>query len=225
MSDRNDPGLIEAAKRGDVAARNRLIVANLGLIYKAIAMVLTPSQMRERDAYLGVAVEGFCRALRGFDPARGMLSTYATAVVRQVVRRERDTRRGVIVVPQLDHKTSERRVGDAVRAMKCRSLDSPRGGKDGDGVYSLMSGLKARVVDREEGPGGERAERIEWLREALAALEDREREVVLMRAEGKTLKDVAAVFGLSRWRVRQVQDAAEGKMRAVVFAGRGGVKR
>lgn len=117
---------------------------------------------------------------------------------------------------------------DDVRQMQQRltnrdaSLDAPAGPGE-DESYTLKDRIEAgdRSSNAEDLYAEVREESLikMQLREAVATLDHREREIVTQRhltEEPRTLKELGAVFGVSKERVRQLEERALKRLRAVM---------
>lgn len=196
-SDRNDPALIRAAQQGDATARNRLILANLGLIYTAIHRCIKPGE--DAAEHLAAGVTAFVRALECYRFDRGTsLAHYAMVTMVQQVRHARTQDRQTIRIPQLDHTSAPSRVAAGNKARHLLSVDAAN-----DKGRPLLADLPSQADLPTE-----RTERLEQLHAALAKLDHRERQILILRAHGLTLRAIAERLNLSKERVRQVEAAA-----------------
>ena len=227
--------LAKRIERGDMDAKEQMINSNLRLVI-SIAKRYQGHGLSLLDL-VQEGIIGLIRAVEKFDWRRGFkFSTYATWWIRQAVARAladkaRTIRMPVHIVerlqkinradrqlwtqlgrePTLDEIADEAsltvqqvlEVRAAARAST--SLDAPVG----DGEDAVFGDFVAG-----DGPLPEETVelnlRSEALRHALAALPQREREVVVMRygltgAEPQTLEEIGRRLGLTRERVRQIE--------------------
>jgi len=227
--------LAKAIERGDLDAKERMIQSNLRLVVS-----IAKNYRNQGLPFLDLIQEGtlgLIRAVEKFDWRRGFkFSTYATWWIRQAVARALADKARTIRMPvhiverlqkinradrllwtQLGREPSLDEIADEASltvqqvlevraaARASTSLDAPVG----DGEDAVFGDFVAGAEPLPE-EAVELNLRSEALRQALAALPQREREVVVMRyglggAEAQTLEEIGRRLGLTRERVRQIE--------------------
>jgi len=217
--------LIAAWQRdGDTAARDRIVRAYARLCYSIAARYSSNPDHVDDLAQEGSF--GIMRALDRYDPARGTrFSTYSRNWVKNFVAASAAKVSTVVDVPA--RTFIEVRSGKAREGMEAAvaasnpavSLDAPAR----EGEMDLLERLVSPEPDPEAAAGQASLERHHRMlvEKALAVLTERERTVVRRRSltvVPDTLDHIAADFGLTRERIRQIEVSALEKMKSAIIA-------
>lgn len=209
--------LVRRAQAGDTQARNEMIERNMRLV--VMIAKRKQGQGAELEDLIQEGVFGLKRAIEKFDLDRGLeFATYASRWVAQVIGRYVSKHRLLIWVPspyQYEYRRMPRESRAAYYLSKLlegvKSLDMPQDhGRDRNPRY-----LKDEIPDRNQESmavwlDGKAAQAE--LHNKLDRLDDRSRRILWARACGQSLQGVAAQEGLTRERIRQLQNAAMDKL-------------
>ena len=231
-------------ERGDLAAKERMVNANLRLVI-ANARKFEGSELPLLDL-IQEGILGLIRAAEKFDPRRGFkFSTYATFWIRESIQRAIANRARPIRLP-VHVGQRERRIERARRTLTARLGRDPSDEelaeaaeldlsalRDARRVSRVVTSLDRPVGEEDETPFGtliasedpgpeeqmETAARRELLHRALMRLPDRERMVVKLRygiggEEPTPLREAGRRLGISSEAVRQLERRALAELAA-----------
>lgn len=237
MSAALSPALLEAAAAGDNCACETLLEENAGLIWSVVRRYCGRGVDREDLYQLGCM--GFVKAVRGFDPAFGtQFSTYAVPKIAGEIRRFlRDdgavkVSRGLKEKAQLIRLARDRLGHQLGREPLLSELAEETGLEPEEiagaetatlGVASLQeeSGEEGFALEDALGSEGMEDKLLEKLalRQAIAALPEREQQVIALRFyKGLTQDRCARVLGVSQVQVSRLERRAVTRLRELMEA-------
>lgn len=195
-------------RAGDARAADRLIVSNQRLVHKIARRYMRSASL---DDLVQEGNVGLMLALEKFDPTRGIrFMSYAAWWVRALMQEFARRAPSVVRMPaKAEGRYRPYAAHDA-------SLDEPAYAGD---EHSRLDGLAADGDGAEA--SGVSADEARAVRAALWVLSRREREVIRRRHlsdDKETLKQIGEDHGLSRERVRQLEERALAKLRARLAA-------
>src|SRR6058998_18771 len=231
-------------KRGDAAARERMINANLRLVV-TIARDYANFGLPLLDL-ISEGNIGLTKAVERFDPNKGAkLSTYAMWWIKQSIKRALANQSKTIRVPvhladklakmrrvslqmsdELGREPTDEELGEEIGigsdkitrlksvGIRPASLDAPIADNDSTEFADVIGDDEAETpfeLLRDKNLRGE----VEGL---IAVLDSREKKIISQRfgldgGKPKTLEDVGRDFGVTRERIRQLQNIALTKLR------------
>jgi len=235
-------------KKGDAAARERMINANLRLVV-TIARDYTNLGLPLLDL-ISEGNIGLTKAVERFEPTKGAkLSTYAMWWIKQSIKRALANQSKTIRLPvhladkvakvrrvslqmsdELGREPTDEELGEEIGidsdkiarlkrvGIRPTSLDAPITDDDSMEFGDVIGDNEARTpfeLLRDKNLLGE----VDGL---LGVLDPREKKIILQRfgldgGNPKTLEDVGKDFGITRERIRQLQNTALAKLRRALI--------
>lgn len=235
MSAALSPALLEAAAAGDNDACEQLLEENAGLIWSVVRRYCGRGVDREDLYQLGCL--GFVKAVRGFDSSYGtQFSTYAVPKIAGEIRRFLRDDGAVKVSRSLKEKAqlirlARDKLGHRLGREPVLSELSQETGLEPEeiagaetavlGVASLQdeSGEEGFSLEDVLGTDAMEERLLERLalREAIAALPEREQQVIALRFyKGLTQDSAARVLGVSQVQVSRLERRAVNRLREIL---------
>lgn len=207
LSKEEELRLVSLAQAGSVEARNSLIEHLLPIIQKIVMCSCRGRERRFWNEHLGAGIEGFVRALKTYDPSRGLrLSTHMTLAIRGEVMDSIRRCRAIIRIPRpsMLKGLSEKAQAKAASAKKPVNIDHLR---EEDNNFDL------------EDPGAkdpnahESDYRLDVVQKVLSVLPSRTRGMINLWTYGHTMAEISVMYGVTECRVSQLIQEARATIR------------
>ncbi len=224
--------LIERAQRGDEEAKTRLAVDNTGLVKKLAARFV--SDDHEMEDLIQIGYMGLLRAVEKFNPEfEVMFSTYAVPMILGELKRflrdngkikvSRALKSDIYALRQMQNafETTEGRrphiseIAENMGISRERVLEIMEAGENLRNMASLeQQPMEHPCGERLSSNGEERQVNRIVLKEEIAALKEKERQVILLRYyRDMTQQQIADRMGISQVQVSRIEKRALEKIR------------
>jgi RNA polymerase sporulation-specific sigma factor len=228
--------LIERSQKGDLSARERLIIDNAGLVWSVVRKFT--GRGYEPDDLFQIGAIGLLKCIDKFDPSFGVrFSTYAIPMIMGEIRRFiRDDGLIKVARPLKEMAVKAKYKQEALRVQHGRdpSIAELAVALDADVeelVLAMETSLDVESLDslvyRNDGNPVPLIDKIEpaanetdsvtdliLLKEMIGQLDQKERQVIVMRYfQDKTQSEVARIIGVSQVQVSRIEKRALGYMR------------
>ena len=229
--------LLQRAKEGDRQASETLLLENTGLIWSIVRRYF--GRGVDADDLYQLGCLGFLKALEGFDPAFGtQFSTYAVPKIAGEIRRflrddgavkvsrsvkERATalrQTRLVLAQRLGREPTLSELSDAT-GLEAEEIAAAETAVQTVASINSESGEDGFTLESVLGSGTMEDDLIErfTLRQAIDALPERERMVILLRFYKNLTQDkVSKVLGVSQVQVSRIERRAIGHLRENLLA-------
>lgn len=243
LTHKEEIALIARAKKGDMAAKNKIVEANLRLVVN-----LAKKYINRGVEFMDLIEEGnlgLMHALEKFEPERGFrYSTYATWWVRQNMQKILYNQAKTIRIPayllkefnycrarvrQLQRKLGREPTEKEIAAYLNYSLEKVRGILGAiintESLDILYDESNRPIIESIADSDSEEPERAminhnmsTHIEKAITCLNDKEKQILIMRFglfgnDTKTITQIAHILCYTRERIRQIQMEAFKKMK------------
>lgn len=227
ISREEEQSLFRLAAKGNTAARERLVSANMRFVLK-VALQYRGSSIPLQDL-VSEGSMGLIRAIESFDYSRGLkFISYAVWWIKAYITRAINEQSGLIRLPANQHLRMKKAVKDVANPDELNdeirrliqlveggfSLDDPMGNESGKTYSEVMADERLLSPEAET----EISKMEEMTKELLEELPVREAEVIrglfgIEHDSPRNLREVGEALNISHERVRQLRDQALKRIR------------
>lgn len=225
---RSNEELLKKVQQGDSKAADELVTNNMGLVYSVVSRFL--NRMHDTEDLIQIGAIGLIKAVKKFDCSFGVqFSTYAVPmIIGEIKRFLRDD--GAIKVSRRikENAAKGRRAEEALRTRLGRNPSITEISDEcGISEEDLIEAFESSAVPEslQLGVNDENSvQKIEllisddteekiidrvFIKEALAGLSEREKNIIMMRYyRGKTQSEIARMIGVSQVQVSRLEKKA-----------------
>lgn len=177
-------------QQGDIDARNQLVASAMPWLYNRCQDITGNTTTPDEFQQVVLEVIG---AMKDFDARKGAITTWVTKRVKWVIKRLRRWNSSIVKRPQ---NPPAKHVEADANAAKSVSLDM------------LVPAAVEDALPKCLPPDYDGSEELAWLLREIDYLPERLGAVIRGRLAGETLKELGKVLGVTRERIRQMEDEA-----------------
>lgn len=197
-----EQSLISRAQAGDHAAKQSLVNQFLAYALQIAKRWVRRMPGHDLEDLMQIAQCGILQAIDKYDPSFGTrLITIVTPSIMWALNRSLPDSTLIRVPYRSDSEGGAEYIKRRWALRPC-SLSLPVG-ESGDGTLYDLVGRPGHEIDDADSEN-----RLESIRRCLNRLDERRRNVILMRMDGLTLEEVAEKFDVTRERIRQIETNA-----------------
>ncbi len=225
---------LEAAKNGDIAARDLIVEENIGLVHSIVRRFL--GRGIDAEDLFQIGCIGLVKAIYKFDMSFDVkFSTYAVPMIMGEIKRFiRDD--GIIKVSRSIKELGIKALALREKIMKetnieptVKELSKKLNASPEEVAMALEAGLKPESINATGGEKGDKSleERLETgedcedtvinrvlVQELLKSLDDREKKIIILRYfKQKTQSEIAKQMGISQVQVSRIEKKVLNSMR------------
>ncbi len=232
---------IEAAKNGDIAARDMIVEENIGLVHSIVRRFA--GRGYEAEDLFQIGCIGLVKSIQKFDTSFEVkFSTYAVPMIMGEIKRFiRDD--GIIKVSRSIKELGikalsfrENIIKETNREPTVREISEKLGASPEDVAMALDAGLRPESINAVgpdcDGDGKTLGERLEskddcesmvinrvLVRELLQMFDERENKIIILRYfKQKTQSEIAKIMGISQVQVSRIEKKVLTAMREKLLA-------
>lgn len=213
MKREEENALVAEAAAGDKDAQTKLLAMHDRMVWKVATAHAKRWKRADVDDLAQGGRMGLLTAVNRFDASRGCrFITYATHWIANGVKMEAHRSELIYVPSYLSYRSADRKhAGNAVNARHLVSVDEMAMTEDSHPFELLITDARAETESS-------LAEELTILQKAVDNLDLRLKYVLIRRYfDGQSLRAISESMGITKERVRQLQEQALAKLRTTIW--------